>query len=160
MRCNDKMVKKNNYTNPWFMALFSWKGLITALIMSAALGYLTWSFDLIPDSVAVFGFLDDVAIFALAFIGIWKITNILSKRFSGKKSNRTYGQRLFAALISGKGMIVIVLTGLTMSYFVGTFDLIPDTTPVIGYLDDIGIMLGALASFLTLTKIFSKNKKK
>jgi len=64
--------------------LFSVHKLIAMLLASLALGYVIVGFDLIPDSVAVIGYFDDVAMVLIAFI----TGGLLSRKVLGDKKGK------------------------------------------------------------------------
>ena len=61
--------------------------------------------------------------------------------------------RFFRLLIASKRVSILVklIPVLLVVYLLNPIDLIPDFVPVLGYLDDVGIVIGALALVVRLT---------
>ena len=61
--------------------------------------------------------------------------------------------RFFRAMLTDKRvpLYVKIIPVFTVAYLVLPFDLIPDFIPVIGYMDDVGIVILSLAAMMRLT---------
>ena len=115
------------------------KNFILWAFVVAGLSYIFWGADLIPDALisagpaAIFGFLDDaVAVVALIFVlRKWKIVTIRQG-----KENKGLG-------LKGWFLFVPVVLAVLFYVFLGV-DLIPDSAPYIGWVDDaIAVIAGA-----------------
>lgn len=121
-------------------------------LVALALSYIFWGADLIPDNLislgpaALFGFLDDaVVVIALIFVlRKWKIVTL------GQGDNHK-GMGL-------KGWILFVPVVLAVLFYVfWGVDLIPDSAPYVGLIDDaIAVITGAYV----VGKIRKRLKKK
>lgn len=120
-------------------------------IIALATAYVFWGGDLIPETIVssgpgfIVGFADDAVVILGAIIAGTRWKN----KMSGKKTpSGTKG---------GKGLIdkilLITTIGLILTYIFWVPDLLPDGTPVVGYLDD------ALAA-LSLAKLGRKVRDK
>ena len=63
--------------------------------------------------------------------------------------------RFFRFIVTDKRVPVIVkiIPFLVAAYLISPLDLIPDFIPVLGYLDDVGIVIGGLALIVKLTPL-------
>ena len=61
--------------------------------------------------------------------------------------------RVFRFIVTDKRgpLVVKLIPFLVAAYLINPFDLIPDFVPVLGYLDDVGIVVGGLALVVKLT---------
>ena len=65
--------------------LFSAHGLIALVLTSLAAGYVLFGFDLIPDSIMVIGYVDDVAVVLIAFWAGKALARMFLPEKTGKK---------------------------------------------------------------------------
>lgn len=62
-----------------------------------------------------------------------------------------------------RGLLAILLTSAGVGYFLAAFDLIPDTIPVVGYVDDIALIVIVMLALHWLFRRFGwlqKGEKK
>lgn len=112
------------------------KGLLTALgviVAIASVTYVFWGFDIIPDGTGslvfggITGFIDDAIVI---MGGVLTLRRLKLIALPGKQ------QKISVPYL----MALIVIWAWILWYFFWGFDIIPDGTPWIGFLDDIGNM--------------------
>lgn len=67
-----------------------------------------------------------------------------------------YWKRFGKALVSWKGVVVLLATAAVWGYFLSSFDLIPDVVPLFGYVDDGLFLIGTAYTFYGLYNRFVK----
>ena len=123
---------------------------VAAIIVALGLTYVFWGVDFIPDQAAsvlpggFVGYIDDAVAILLMFITLAKWRQYITGK-PGMKAN-------WKMLLIFTPIIALVLV-----YIFTVIDIIPDTIPGFGYLDDvIVILLGGLAA----GKLYKKFVKK
>ncbi|MDA1279346.1 MAG: DUF1232 domain-containing protein [Chloroflexi bacterium] len=88
---------------------------------------------------------------------LWLINRLRSKEpYASLLALRTRDKiRFFRLLVADKRVPIVVklIPLLLVVYLLNPVDLIPDFVPVLGYLDDVGIVVGSLALVVRLTPI-------
>ena len=98
------------------------------------------------------GFAAFVAIAGVLFVAVKQM--LKREPYASFMHLRTNGKvRFFRALLGDRRIpfLVKVIPVLTVLYLAMPFDLIPDFIPVLGYMDDVGIVILALAAVLRFT---------
>lgn len=62
------------------------------------------------------------------------------------------GNKSFNKGLLGNPRMQMFLFMLTIAYVISPIDLIPDTIPILGWMDDIGVLLAQVVSFLIYIK--------
>lgn len=127
-----------------------------ALIIAASLGYVFWGADLIPDTLAgippttLLGWVDDaVALIAMVLaLRRWKLFMFPA----GKK-----GKPIVTLKSS---LIFIPIIVLVLGYIFWGVDLIPDASPLIGWVDDVVAVLFGMLVAARLRQLFFPRKKR
>lgn len=127
-----------------------------AIIIAAALGYVFWGADLIPDTLAglppsVFlGWIDDaIALIAMVLVlRRWKLA-----MFPTSKKGKS--------IITFKSAIIYIPTiALILWYIFWGVDLIPDKAPFIGWIDDVLALIIGMGVAARLRQTFFPRKRK
>lgn len=120
------------------------QGIGVAIIIAAFASILSaWllisSFDIIPDSLGPFGYLDDAIMIIVIAVFSFRLYDRITGRYQrNKMAYKTYFQShsILSIFTSMKFWVVIGITGATIAYVIWSLDLIPDRVPILGYLDD------------------------
>lgn len=128
------------------IAIFkSWQGWLAMLTMAAALTYLGAKFDLLPDSLGLLGYVDDVSVIAIGAFAFFR----LYARWGGENVN-------MAEFKGWKLPLALAATVAVFGYVLAPLDFIPDTTPIIGHLDDVALIVATIIAFLRVFNYFGK----
>ena len=60
-------------------SLFSLKGIGVLLALSGIMGYALTGFDLIPDKIPILGYVDDVLLIIIGYLGISRLIHRITK---------------------------------------------------------------------------------
>lgn len=129
---------------------------ISFALLMGALWYFTIKVDLIPATLGGIGYIDDLIILLLAVFFSWRLIQRAKSRYKdGKEQGIWKKGKVFQAFLKPRTWLAIIIIAGALFYFQWSWNLIPDYMVGIGYLDDIGVAIGAA---ILLIKLYSSKK--
>jgi uncharacterized membrane protein YkvA (DUF1232 family) len=124
---------------------FLWISLVIAVITGAIL-YFILKLDLIPNIIGIWGYIDE----AIVIGGALFVLNKYRKRAFPKRSPQKFNWKGW--------LIYIPIIMFFLWYIFHGQDLIPDTIPLLGYLDDAIAVIAGVVVAAKIRNMFKKRK--
>lgn len=149
------MTKKTNLGKSEQIAI-----VLSSFFMAfVALFYLLAKIDIVPDGAGLIGYIDDLIVLILfVFFGL-RLINRIKGRF--KRNREAYIKMwksgdVFKLFTKGRTWAILIILAAAFSYFFWAWDLVPDRTIAIGYVDDAIVAIGLI---VTLLRFYAKGRK-